>query len=466
MSAVLEKTTCDYFVKPTSHPSSSSTCLKIDFRLSLDDTHGITSKIVSTGIFKPLLGGMKSAGARAKKERRIYDITSIVLANALRGHLKGLAVTYSRSRPRRARESSFQTTPIMQDIDSRLVKGVVDRLSLFEYLESYVAPPNDAAKLRSWFKAGGPLLRLLRRTRPIDTSGLLKFDTTSTRFVRLRDFGSCKAPLVYGETADTNKLEVLGRLFACVTSSHGLTTSHRVPGPRILPYEWFTSHFTFKGDWSHHGRFYHPLSEWKIEHRKRLVVNGHPTVELDFKALHIQLLYASFTGNLYAGDPYKIPVEPYTLDARYGRALGKLVCNVGAINCDSTTTAVHAVNAALNGYNFESQSFQKSRYDDLAKWLRDNGISINRLVIESFVSYHHPISGYLLDGNGLLLQRMDSLICVRVLERFLRNGLWIVPFHDSFRVAIQHERLLRDTMKEAFEAETGVSITDSEISKR
>lgn len=435
----------------------------LDSLLHLEASHGIAQRLIEAGGIVGInrdLKRYKGKATREKRRARLVSVTDVILGNALYCFLKGeLPCASTRSNPR------GKGHPYLTDskLDARDVALVVDALEEAGYLDSFKAPQNTSLTLVSMFRATPTLVALFKRAMPFDIGGLLGYEKKDVTFVTLRDFKPSEMRLAFGETPETRQLESLARNWASVNGMHA--TTH--PGERLFRWEWFKgTGFKFRGDWYHLGRLYHHLSEWPLEKRNLIEVDASPTVEWDFKALHINLLYAHFTGRLCKGDAYAIPVHPFNLDAAMGRRLAKEVANVGAINSATILDAVAAVNGAVRGYPDKDGTWHKPRRPELRQWIEDNGISITKETVRAFVEYHKDIAEYLFNGNGLVLQRMDSAILRRVLTSFVDAGMWIVPFHDSFRVEASNEARLISEMRKAFEEETGVNLPSSYITKK
>jgi hypothetical protein len=450
-------------------PSSTEDFLWLDTRLALDEAHGIALRLVESGALPSIgrtLGKYKGEGTREKGKARLVEIIGCVLGNALYGFLKEeKPVAYSRSNPRSKQHPYADEVrgKASRTIDSRDLKLCIDALEDAGFLDNYKAPQNTSLTLVSMFRATPKLVSHLRKAMPFDIGGLLGYDKASVSFVTLRDFKPSDIRLAFGETVETRNLEALARNWASVNAMH--RTTH--PDEKLFRWEWFKrTEFKFRGDFLHLGRFYHQLSEWPLEKRKLIEVEGVPTVEYDFKALHINLLYANFTKTLCKGDAYAIPSYPFNVDRDMGRRLAKVVANVGAINSPNIGEAVNAINGAVRGYPDKDGKWIKPRRPELREWCEAKGIHITKETVQSFVEYHKEISEYLFDGHGLVLQRMDSAILRRVLLSFVDAAMWIVPFHDSFRVQVYHEAKLINEMRKAFKEETGLSLPFSYITKK
>ena len=176
------------------------------------------------------------------------------------------------------------------------------------------------------------------------------------------------------------------------------------------------------------GRFYGALHQsLPKELRACMRINGQPTVELDYSALHIRMLY-HMEGIDYRDDPYE------ALCSNKGeRKIYKLVQLV-SINSDDEKQAIMAIR----------------------KELRENRIPFditnNSLIrcLQKFKDVHKPIAKYLNTGIGLELQNLDSQIAERVLMAMTERQIPCLPVHDSFIVPVRHEAKLREAMVRSY----------------
>jgi hypothetical protein len=75
----------------------------------------------------------------------------------------------------------------------------------------------------------------------------------------------------------------------------------------IGPHNQFIRRVYSRGDWGSNGRFYGGW--WQMvnsEYRGTILIDDSPTIEVDYKALHVQILSAEL-GVALEGDPYELP---------------------------------------------------------------------------------------------------------------------------------------------------------------
>jgi hypothetical protein len=176
------------------------------------------------------------------------------------------------------------------------------------------------------------------------------------------------------------------------------------------------------------GRFYGAFHlELPKELRSHIRINDEPTVELDYSALHIRMLY-HLEGIDYRDDPYTAVCE-----SEEERKIYKLVQLI-AINAENEKKAVKAIRDELRKHNI---------FFGL-----DNKSILRRL--DTFKNVHHPIAKYLNTGVGLKLQNLDSRITDMVLKTMTTSGIPCLPVHDSYIVQEGDRDFLVEVMNESY----------------
>lgn len=190
------------------------------------------------------------------------------------------------------------------------------------------------------------------------------------------------------------------------------------------------------------GRLYWPpwqqLSE---KERAKVLLDGQPTVELDFSCYQIRLLYARH-GIDYADDGYRLP--------RFSGKLDRQICKklvLAVLNADSERSALQAVHKWFR---------QEPKYK--RHW-KAKGIKL-RVLLDALIDKHKPIATDFCTGIGLKLMKQDADICMAIIDQFVRQDKPILTVHDSFIVKQQDKGLLKQTMKTQFEYKTGITVSD------
>ena len=178
------------------------------------------------------------------------------------------------------------------------------------------------------------------------------------------------------------------------------------------------------------GRFYGAFHlELPKELRRHIYLNGESTVELDYSALHIRMLYHREEID-YETDPYQD-----VCDTKEERSIYKQVLLV-AINADSEKSAIQAIRDRL-------------RKKNLGIGLTDAEILLR---LNKFKEVHPRIAHYLNTGIGLRLQNLDSRITDIVLKNMTKREIPCLPVHDSYIVPQSHKDLLFQEMTNAYRA--------------
>jgi hypothetical protein len=183
------------------------------------------------------------------------------------------------------------------------------------------------------------------------------------------------------------------------------------------------------------GRFYGGLYQFiPKEFRKDILINGEPTVELDYAAHHVRIPY-HLEGVDYREDPYLALTE----DPKE-RSLFKKLLFI-AINAETESEFTKGFRKA-----FKATAKQKK--------LSLTSASILSL-LQRVKETHNQIAGYINSGAGCKFQNLDSRITEAILVRMTDMGIPCLPVHDSYIVPRQHEDRLRDVMVGEYKAVLG-----------
>jgi hypothetical protein len=179
------------------------------------------------------------------------------------------------------------------------------------------------------------------------------------------------------------------------------------------------------------GRFYGAeYQQLNGQDRKSIMINGNKTSEIDFKGLHINMLYNKQRKE-YNEDPYTIVNSNPEI-----RPLLKLIGLI-IINAKDKKSSIDAVNYEL--WKKPELKNIKEKYN----------LSIREL-FSDFENRHPDISNYFNSGIGLKLQNLDSKIAEETLKHFTRQGKPCLCIHDSFIVEESNKEELSEIMKKAY----------------
>lgn len=171
----------------------------------------------------------------------------------------------------------------------------------------------------------------------------------------------------------------------------------------------------------------------KSPFRKYILLNTNPTIELDYQAQHLNLLY-SLEGEGYNpltnGDPYVIE--------GVDRKLVKKIF-LTALNADDEKKGWQALKTDLQ-FNGPQQLLEVV-----------NTLSQYRQVLDCIKVKHPLVTSYFHSGIGLKLQNIDSEIANFILKEAVSRRIPILGVHDSFIVEDHNKGLLKDWMIGAYE---------------
>lgn len=204
----------------------------------------------------------------------------------------------------------------------------------------------------------------------------------------------------------------------------------RIP---FFPENKFVRRVFSRGDWNLNGRFYGGWwQQISSKQRNTIHINGIPTVEVDFRALHVNILSLE-RGFLLEGDPYDL-TDGYLegVERRAQRDYLKTLV-LTAINADSDRAAYQAFR---DNYPAEDPA-RHFRNSDLAR------------LLEEFVRQTPQLEGALFNDQGIRLMNVDARIAEDVVRSAVVRDLPVLCVHDSFIVDYRQTKLLKFLMAAA-----------------
>ena len=198
------------------------------------------------------------------------------------------------------------------------------------------------------------------------------------------------------------------------------------------------------GKWERGGRFYRGWwQQIDKEDRSKIYINDQPTLEVDFKAFHPNLL-SNELGVRLADDPYdlgELILPDVVTTTEQQRAYVKLLVLMG-INADSDKKAY--------------QVFRNSdRKDKLGQSLTDIQLAA---LLDAFIGKNPQFKGVLNTGQALRLMNIDSQIANMVLDHFTNKNIPVLCIHDSFIIQYDKEPELRRILDQATHQITNYTI--------
>lgn len=172
--------------------------------------------------------------------------------------------------------------------------------------------------------------------------------------------------------------------------------------------------------------------------REAISINGQPTIEIDFKGLHPNLLYAG-EGIQYSQDPYSV-VD----DRKEFRPYLKAIL-LRMINCGNEYAAKKS---ADRWFSEQSKELRNQLYD------LDVPDSLD--LIKRFKEVHQPIAHHLCTSKmtGMRLMNKDARIAMDIIKYFTNQEIPILPMHDSFIIEEFYADELESIMQMMYQKNT------------
>lgn len=261
-------------------------------------------------------------------------------------------------------------------------------------------------------------------------------DTDETR--RMRTELTAYNEVLANSFIDIPSLEVaeVGRLIKTGQDA-GKTT--RVP---LDHHHHFVRRIFSRGDWGLNGRFYGGW--WQqigSKLRREILINDTPTVEVDFKGLHIAILSAE-KGVAVQGDPYELGngLVPHIPPDRQRGLVKHLILT--ALNAPTRTSAF--------------QSFRDGwPTGDLAKKLTNSDLEV---LLNAFTVKHPHLADRLGADQGIRLMNIDGRIAEIVHRHFTAQGVPVLSVHDSYIIDYTRVLELKAVMQRAAGEVLGVTL--------
>lgn len=109
----------------------------------------------------------------------------------------------------------------------------------------------------------------------------------------------------------------------------------------------------------------------------------------------------------------------------------KLAFNI-SLNCDNQTKAIKALRNECQDEISLPPGFTEKE------------------LLQVVMSHHQPIKDYFFTGMGLRLQNIDSQLAIEILQHFTKQGISVLPVHDSFIIQEEYAAELKQVMEEVY----------------
>ena len=219
----------------------------------------------------------------------------------------------------------------------------------------------------------------------------------------------------------------------------------------------------FNQDLDHGGRFYCPFQNMPSADRANILIDGEKTVELDYKAIHINILYSLVKMQL-KGDPYTVAgIERKVMKLLMLRLVNSNVGGFKSIITKSSKPENKAIYAQyehdLLHYEHEKEQgnecvkplnpFIYDSHETFIPGIPDGltGDDVYKIITDK----HRPIAHLFGAENlGTRLQNIDSSIMAEILMNLAKQDIAALPVHDSVIVKLSDQAIANDVMKKAY----------------
>ena len=249
------------------------------------------------------------------------------------------------------------------------------------------------------------------RTFPIDYA-----DTDKTR--RMRDILSS-----YNSLLEQTHIDIASLEEPVILREVRTRQGRRQIPVRISQHSKFIRRIFSRGSWDLHGRFYGGFWQQVSETlRKDIFINGNPTIEVDYKALHVTLLYAQFLNEQrvwpYGEDPYDLKIQlSRSVPRDIQRKRVKSII-LQAINANSRKAAFSAFRD-----NAKAGTPEKRLTNDYLERL-----------LEAFLDEHPDLRRFIATDTGVDLMRVDGDITEEIIRLMTKRRIPVLTIHDSYIV--------------------------------
>ena len=199
------------------------------------------------------------------------------------------------------------------------------------------------------------------------------------------------------------------------------------------------------GEFLFGGRMAPPWVNLSKEVRKRIIINGEPTVELDRPASHINAMYEVVTGKPYQdGYPYELFINDSLVPKHIVKNLASFM--QGSISPLGTAISVG------NHYKREAAKPGAAAKGTLQyeEWLSYKKKVSTSIIIDSFLTKHPLVKDYYMRGKqyGDRIQCWESDIVFEVVIELVKRRIPVLTVYDSFIIQLRYSRLLNELMED------------------
>lgn len=177
----------------------------------------------------------------------------------------------------------------------------------------------------------------------------------------------------------------------------------------------------------------------KSSERANIFMDNEPTIEVDYQASSINVLYKALTGKPFQGDPYTLTVGDFVIPRH-------LVKQIATISLNSTSSV--GVSSTVGKVYGALRTSLKVEDQLKAKEYQSTQIKIQiKVILEAFLTTHEPIRHMFLKGKDIWnkVQCLESDLVFAVVNQLTQLGMPVLTVHDSFIVKATDKAIL-DTL--------------------
>lgn len=357
---------------------------------------------------------------------------SVIVANLL-----GLKETFSLAYPRNTGrgQSTLPRQYNKRKISTKKIVEAADWLVREGYAEEQRGKSNVVAELRTSSKLW-PTKKLIslfsqETINYLDVSYILNNNPVVLK-------NSCKQEIDYRDNDFTRETKNAMSIINACNNKHIFKDAKG----NVLNCSSLTRIFT--EEWSYGGRLYRTDAQQikqkdvpKELTRLGITIDHSPVVEVDYCNLHAMLLCAmeGIHPDKFSGDFYSALLQGCENILPQDRSLMKKSFSA-MLNSETDKQAMQAIQGIINSRKANEKYSFKSGYD------------VWKLIYNKLPEFRRYFDNP--DRIGLKLQRADSDMCLIVCMSFCKQGLPIIPIHDSMVVKDEHGDLLIQEMAKAF----------------
>jgi hypothetical protein len=194
------------------------------------------------------------------------------------------------------------------------------------------------------------------------------------------------------------------------------------------------------------GRMYGPWIDFSEEDRKRILINGESTIELDRTASHLNAMYQVITENPCSDkDPYVLYAEGHLVP----RQIAKNFCSFMQGSSSPRGTAQRVI----NNYKHKALEEDNPKPKDIAKYEEYLAFKKNvkpTAIVQAILMRHSKVSDKYMKGKefGDLIGCWESDLVFEVIIELTKRGIPCLTVYDSFIVPLEYKELV-DSIKDS-----------------